>query len=705
MRRSRSGGNKVIATHFRCANIALFAAFTVLIAFILAFTLNKKVKSVSQDYARFYSSQTIGVLNSHLNHEVSMIWCAAHTRGIAGWLADENDPGKKAVALESMISIINTLYSDNIVIGVESSLHEYAVVTESAASSLLPSATLDPALPADAWYFETIAAPGDYTLNLDRDEISLQPQAWLNCKVSDGDRLAGVLRVRLKLDQYIEAAFKEHAGAGVRNLIVDGFGAVQIDIGQQQRNASGNIVTVANGSDNIVNYCSDEAFQSALRSHMESMDGYFGPASEPVVVEISTRPYSFAAITPLEASDWTVVTFYDSTALFEWKDLWPPLIIIPALLLIYIALFNMLNHKLIFMPLNGIMRSLIRMGENGDEPIFGAEREDEFGVLARTIQDMTDRLDAHSANLQQDVEARAGQIMQLYKQISVNERRLDRIVSNIHIALATFDRDLKLINCNHFCRALFKARDKRQLADAFLNDRQALLGDGSFDRVFAEAREQRHSSSEVEFKDLEGNTFWADFNIDWIPDTMKPDDGVYEVYIVDIQNKKEVEFSLMEKANTDKLTGIYNRACFDNLLIQKVAKAERSSSAISLIFFDIDHFKRVNDTFGHDIGDLTLKTICDTVSRGIRKTDTFARWGGEEFVVLTQDTPLDVAYVLAEKLRKRIESTEFPFVGQVTASFGVAQRETDEPHSEWFKRADQALLQAKAAGRNRVVGS
>ncbi|WP_130470928.1 GGDEF domain-containing response regulator [Candidatus Magnetaquicoccus inordinatus] len=161
---------------------------------------------------------------------------------------------------------------------------------------------------------------------------------------------------------------------------------------------------------------------------------------------------------------------------------------------------------------------------------------------------------------------------------------------------------------------------------------------------------------------------------------------------------RELEF----KAFTDALTGTCNRARLQTLLYAEMQRSQRHGQPLAVVLLDVDHFKRVNDTFGHQTGDLVLIELSTLVSQNLRASDVLARWGGEEFMVVTPDSDLDAALLLAEKLRKLIEQHDFPCVGRVTSSFGVAQYLVQETISMLTERADQALYHAKRAGRNRV---
>lgn len=156
-------------------------------------------------------------------------------------------------------------------------------------------------------------------------------------------------------------------------------------------------------------------------------------------------------------------------------------------------------------------------------------------------------------------------------------------------------------------------------------------------------------------------------------------------------------------AETDKLTGAYNRMKFDTLILRELNRAQRYKTQLSLIMFDIDHFKLINDTFGHQAGDMVLNNIARIVMETIRDVDFFARWGGEEFLVITPGIDKNSAYEMAERLRKIIEGYKFENIGKVTVSFGVTQSIEGDTPEVFCKRIDQALYLAKEQGRNKVV--
>ena len=160
---------------------------------------------------------------------------------------------------------------------------------------------------------------------------------------------------------------------------------------------------------------------------------------------------------------------------------------------------------------------------------------------------------------------------------------------------------------------------------------------------------------------------------------------------------------LQELSSTDRLTKLYNRAKLEELFEYEIRQSQRYKTPLSVIMVDLDHFKKVNDTYGHHVGDMVLQNMAEILSKTSRASDVVARWGGEEFLILAPKTNLDQAFQLAEKVRVAIEGYNFDQVGQKTGSFGVACYREMETLSALLQRADIAMYQAKNGGRNRVV--
>ena len=176
---------------------------------------------------------------------------------------------------------------------------------------------------------------------------------------------------------------------------------------------------------------------------------------------------------------------------------------------------------------------------------------------------------------------------------------------------------------------------------------------------------------------------------------------IFSVILIFI-TKKYVYDNLETFAAYDNLTKAHNRRFFIEYAKNEIARTERKDTEFALIMFDIDHFKSINDTYGHSVGDEVLKTLTEIVKKDLRKSDVLARIGGEEFAVLLPDTTILPAVDIAERIRKNIEKYYFRGVGNITVSFGVTSYQEGDNVEELMKRADDALYIAKNRGRNRT---
>ncbi|PHR58555.1 MAG: hypothetical protein COA44_03700 [Arcobacter sp.] len=173
----------------------------------------------------------------------------------------------------------------------------------------------------------------------------------------------------------------------------------------------------------------------------------------------------------------------------------------------------------------------------------------------------------------------------------------------------------------------------------------------------------------------------------------------------DITEKIALETELKIRASTDELTGLYNRHKGNDILNIEIERSNRYGGVFSILFFDIDHFKRVNDTYGHDVGDRVLEAISQLVKLHTRKSDAIIRWGGEEFIILLLNLNQAQVISFAEKLRKTIEIHSFNTVEDITISIGISSFKQGDTKETLIKRADTALYKAKDTGRNRVITS
>ncbi len=240
-------------------------------------------------------------------------------------------------------------------------------------------------------------------------------------------------------------------------------------------------------------------------------------------------------------------------------------------------------------------------------------------------------------------------------------------------------------------------KDHQCVCDMFLKKKgylQAMYDDKHWIEYLQTNSEKAHK---VQILNLNKNVRIFSVSVNYIKSSKK-----YFILFRDITKEERRREDLEERANLDTLTQIYNRNRFDYYLSEKLKKAENKEEIFSLVMFDIDHFKDVNDTFGHDVGDIVLKELTKLVRSQIRNSDIFARWGGEEFMIIVS-TDMNTAEMFAEKLRHSLEIHNFEQVKRVTCSFGITEYRESDTRESIMKRCDTMLYSAKEAGRNCIA--
>ncbi len=183
---------------------------------------------------------------------------------------------------------------------------------------------------------------------------------------------------------------------------------------------------------------------------------------------------------------------------------------------------------------------------------------------------------------------------------------------------------------------------------------------------------------------------------------LKKSKELLKKYISELENKND-ELDKMSK--TDYLTGLANRRFMMERIKEELARKERNGTNMSILMCDIDHFKKINDSFGHEIGDLVIKEVTNNINRILRKYDIVSRWGGEEFLILLPDIGKNEACIIAEKIRKEVENTKIQaqkIECRVSITIGVTEYDEKISVSDNINNADDALYQGKNSGRNKI---
>lgn len=279
------------------------------------------------------------------------------------------------------------------------------------------------------------------------------------------------------------------------------------------------------------------------------------------------------------------------------------------------------------------------------------------------------------------------------------------LVENSSALIIGIDRNGKIDLCNPaMCRLL--NRKQNEVLDQFFWEVGTRSANKDADQIFQLlAQKQKVDKMELHISDRNKNT--ATFLADTY---LVNDDGLASGLIVvlnDITERIIIERKLYNLSVTDELTKIANRRHFESRFDEEVIRSNRYGHPLSLILIDLDHFKQINDTYGHPFGDRVLQTVSNVLRTHVRETDLVARWGGEEFAILMPETTLSEAHDIGIRLLEKVQETPIPLQdGQsltVTFSAGVTTRTNDISKENVIASVDSALYQSKQNGRNRVT--
>ena len=384
-----------ISSRFRNINTALFAtAFLVMILAMIA-VFNGIIRQVSADYIKHYATSSAEALSAHINREIGLIATASQSPAVISWLSDEfgngiaNGSGEsehtvKRHAFEELSAIVHQLYSNNLYVGFKESLNEYMVSEHITPESLDAIDTLRRDDPDDLWFFECLKSEDDYVIDVGIDRVLQKKRVWLDYKIQKDGETLGVICTGLEFSHLAYELFANADDINMRSLVIDRNGSITMDSDLLDDHDFLN-----NDFDaHIEDISSDKSFLSALTAHTGSTGLYLGAHGATEVIRVSAGQYSFMTIAPIRYTDWAVVVLYDTSSLISMSSFVPVLSITLILLLVFTLATNTAIYRLIFSPLERLIRSLTQLKENNNEHIYGIDRNDEFGALSNTIYDL-----------------------------------------------------------------------------------------------------------------------------------------------------------------------------------------------------------------------------------------------------------------------------------------------------------------------------
>lgn len=533
----------------------------------------------------------------------------------------------------------------------------------------------------DEGWWQSAKTDGFYVKKeISYDESSGVYSMDIGIRINDAaGRFAGVMKLVLNIEHIIESIKKLEADEQYNKF----------DFKLINRN--GKIIYSSEG-DKFLSDISDKQFFRAVKEDA----GYFilqgDKAGEKDELYVYARSKGHEDSRSL---GWILLLEYDTEEIFapiikihKWRT------VLFTIIILFSTFVSFLIARAIAKPVERLRNAATAIGAGKRGILVEVKTRDEIGDLTVAFNQMT-------KELQQAIGSRDIEIVE--RKQAEDQLRIFRQfaeASSQGFAMASLDGKIRYIN-TAFCNLLGEMRPEdvqgKHLAECYPEELRPKV----LETVIPSIMKDGHWEGEMAAFSKNGERIPTYEHIFLIRD----DEGkpLYTAgIIIDHTERKRWEEELTRLATTDRLTGTYNRTKFIEVMPVEIARAKRYNRLLSLSIFDIDHFKKVNDTFGHSAGDDVLKIIADIARKNMRATSYLFRWGGEEFVILVPETASHGAGIQAEHIRKAIESYEFDAVGKVTVSFGVTQFREDDTVDTLLSRADSALYRAKSSGRNRV---
>ena len=386
---ARDSNKKSVISHLRNINIVLFITIAFIMFASMFFIIKDITDDVSKDYAKLYADNAVGTLNTYLNEEIALITKASQSNAMIEWYKDEENPEKKQIAYEEVMSTISVSSSKYMYFGIVDTMHEYNVEGTNTVADMNPIATLSPDFPKDSWFFECMKTDKDYLLNVDIDKAFKRELVWLNCKVQRDGELYGVMCVGLEFSQILEDLFSEYKKSDVRSLIINEDGNIQMDSNLSDNE---NFFYALDDQRNINVEFTNLEFLESLEKYTENIEGYYETNTPTTVLNLEEEEYQYVTIAPIDETTWMVVTLYNSAALFDITNLLPMVAVILFIFILLIVATNSVMMTFFINPFKKLVVSIEGIGKNLDQPIYGMDREDEIGELANSVENMKNHL-------------------------------------------------------------------------------------------------------------------------------------------------------------------------------------------------------------------------------------------------------------------------------------------------------------------------
>jgi len=391
-----------LAGRFRNINIVFIILILSVTVTVCGFLVYNFADSASMDYVRFYTLDSVETFNAHLSGELALVQRISQIPEIVEWFADERNIEKKEAAFAEMIAFADVLQIGGLYFVISESFNEYSIEKGASFNDFVPFDVIDTSNPYDQWFINTMGSFFDFTLQMDVCKITETRRLWINHKVMNNGRTVGVFSSAIQFDELFEELFGHYDVRNVNGFVIDHRGIIQIDSSMPDPSFMTNENPFSHSENHILSINSYNAFISAINGYQRNPSIFEGRV-EPDVIRLPDGNYRYLSIAPIPNTNWLIVTFFSPAALFDIMGFIPPISVVVIAFVIFVIFNSLLIRRMLFKPLLQLSDS-VSTSDLDENEIFGVERNDEIGDLARTTQEVWSRLNDMAINLQKAAE-------------------------------------------------------------------------------------------------------------------------------------------------------------------------------------------------------------------------------------------------------------------------------------------------------------
>ena len=384
--RKNQNKKKKLATRFSLINM-YFIVFIMILTIAVCVTMIYNIAdTAAMDYARTYTIESVDIMGSYINNMVLIARQASNSTEVIEWFANESDPDKMMTAFNRLIFLTGMLQEGSLNFVIADSLNSYSVESEMEFNDFAPTAILDPMNSDDDWFFSASRTMFDFTMNIGMRHESDDLRLWINHKVEKDGDLVGVLSIAQEFNEIFYDLFDLYATHAVKGYIIDYRGIIQID---STMTSPGNY---SGGNTHILSINSDPAFINLISNdYLRNPSIYYGRRTEPEIIRLPGEDSRYLSVAPIPNTNWLAVTFFDTSSFFDIMSIIPPIGAVVLAMIVYVTASSVLIRKIVFKPL-GELTDSVAGSVHDERDIYGIERNDEIGELARTTKEAWRRL-------------------------------------------------------------------------------------------------------------------------------------------------------------------------------------------------------------------------------------------------------------------------------------------------------------------------